>query len=55
MQRNAELRSRAAKLRAEGIRLEVVPDALRAAEVAQKLGMCDAKTVKELRSELQSS
>ncbi|MBU3750081.1 MAG: DUF2183 domain-containing protein [Mycobacterium sp.] len=51
-ERNAELRSRSAELRAEGIPLYLVPDALHAAEVAHRAGLCDDETVVEVRAEL---
>jgi phosphatidate phosphatase APP1 len=49
--RNTELRSRAAELRAEGIPLHLVPDASRAAGLAHQLGLCDDETLVEVSAE----
>ena len=40
-ERNAELRAHAALVRGEGIPLHLVPDAVRAANIAHGLGLCD--------------
>lgn len=50
-QRNTELRSRAAELRAEGVPLHLVADASDAAELAHRLGLCDDETLVEVRAE----
>lgn len=50
-ERNAGLREHSATLRDEGIPLHLVPDASRAAELAKDLGLCDAKTLVEVRTQ----
>lgn len=50
-ERNSELRSRAAELRAEGIPLHLVPDASAAAELAHRFGLCDEETLVEVQAE----
>jgi phosphatidate phosphatase APP1 len=54
-ERNTELRSRAAELRAEGIPLHLVADATQAAELSNELGLCDEETLVEVRAEPGSS
>lgn len=54
-ERNAELSSRAAELRAEGIPLHLVSDASEAAELAHNSGLCDDETLVEVRAELGSA
>ena len=49
--RNTEVHQRAIALRAEGIPLYLVANATQAAELAQKLKLCDAETVREVRTE----
>ncbi|MCW1960137.1 MAG: DUF2183 domain-containing protein [Mycobacterium sp.] len=51
-ERNVELRTRAAELRATGIPLHLVADATAAADIAHGLGLCDDETLVEVRSEL---
>lgn len=50
-ERNAELRSHAAALRAEGIPLYLVSDAAQAATLALEMGLCDEETLVEVRTE----
>ena len=50
-ERNVAVRQRAAELRAEGIPLHLVSDAVGAAELAHELGLCDEETVVEVRAE----
>ncbi len=54
-ERNAELRSHATALRAEGIPLHLVGDASEAAELAHKAGLCDEETLVEVGAELGSA
>ena len=49
--RNATLRVHARSLRAEGIRLHLVADAVGAAQIAHELGLCDAETLHGVRTE----
>ena len=49
--RNRAVRERAESLRAEGIPLHLVADALAAAELAQDLKLCDEETLREVRTE----
>lgn len=49
--RNLDVQKRAEALRAEGIPLHLVADALQATELAQALGLCDDETVREVRTE----
>lgn len=49
--RNREVRERASALRAEGIPLHLVADALQAAELAHSLKLCDEETLREVRTE----
>ena len=41
-------------LRAEGIPLHLVPDALAAADLAAAAGLCDPETVAQVREDLES-
>jgi phosphatidate phosphatase APP1 len=50
-ERNAELRSHAETLRAEGIPLHLVADASQAATLAHDVGLCDEETLVEVRTE----
>jgi len=50
-ERNAELRSHAAKLRTDGIPLYLVRDAAQAATLAHERGLCDEETLVEVRTE----
>ena len=50
--RNAAVRRRAAELRAEGIELHLVTDAVRAAELCQEFSLCDAETLADVAGEL---
>lgn len=50
--RNVAVRQRAAELRAEGIELHLVTDAVRAAELCQEFGLCDEETLAEVAGEL---
>jgi phosphatidate phosphatase APP1 len=50
-ERNAELRSHAAQLRADGIPLHLVRDAVQAATLAHDTGLCDEETLVEVRTE----
>ena len=50
-ERNAELRSHAAKLRSDGIPLYLVRDAAQAATLAHERGLCDEETLVEVRTE----
>lgn len=50
-ERNSELARRAAALRDEGIPLHLVPNAARAAELAHDAGLCDEKTLAEVKTE----
>lgn len=50
-ERNREVRERAESLRAEGIPLYLVADALEAAELARDLKLCDEETLREVRTE----
>ena len=50
-ERNAELRSHADTLRAEGIPLHLVTDAAQATTLAHELGLCDDETLVEVRTE----
>lgn len=49
--RNAEIRSRAEQLRAEGIPLHLVRDASQATELAHGMGLCDDETLVEVHAE----
>ncbi|MGV1088694.1 MAG: phosphatase domain-containing protein [Mycobacterium sp.] len=49
--RNIAVRERATVLRAEGIPLHLVTDALQATELAQSLNLCDDETLREVRTE----
>ncbi|MGV0993619.1 MAG: phosphatase domain-containing protein [Mycobacterium sp.] len=49
--RNIAVRERATALRAEGIPLHLVTDALQATELAQSLNLCDDETLREVRTE----
>lgn len=50
--RNVAVRGRAAELRAEGIELHLVTDAVRAAELCQEFGLCDGETLADVAGEL---
>lgn len=50
--RNVAVRRRATELRAEGIELHLVTDAVRAAELCQEFGLCDAETLADVAGEL---
>jgi len=50
-ERNTTLREHALELRAEGIPLHLVADAIEAAELAHGLGMCDDETLVEVLTE----
>ena len=50
-ERNVELRSHAATLRADGIPLYLVTDATQAATLAHEMGLCDDETLVEVRTE----
>ena len=50
-ERNATLRIHARSLRAEGIPLHLVPDAVGAAEIAHELDLCDAENLISVRTE----
>ncbi len=52
--RNATLRDHATVLRREGIPLHLMPDAARAAELAQVMGLCDEETLLEVNTEIGS-
>jgi phosphatidate phosphatase APP1 len=49
--RNREVHERAIVLRSEGIPLYLVANATQAAELAQRLNLCDAETIREVRTE----
>ncbi len=51
-ERNSELREHSTALHAEGIPLYLAPDALRAAELAHTMGLCDDETLTEVHTEL---
>ncbi len=55
LERNAEVRSHAETLRAEGIPMHLVTDAGQAAALAHELGLCDDETLVEVRTEPGSS
>jgi phosphatidate phosphatase APP1 len=50
-ERNAELRSHAVELRADGIPLYLVRDAAQAATLAHEMSLCDEETLVEVRTE----
>ena len=49
--RNKQVREHAKTLRAEGIPLHLVADAMQATKLAHKLNLCDAETIREVRTE----
>ncbi len=51
-ERNVELSDRCVALRGEGIPMYLVPDALRAADLAHALDLCDEETVLGVKTEL---
>jgi phosphatidate phosphatase APP1 len=50
--RNRRVRDRAAELRGESIPFHLASDAIQAAELANALGLCDAETIDEVRTEI---
>ena len=50
-ERTVTLQAHATSLRAEGSPLHLVPDAASAAEIAHEVGLCDAETLVEVRTE----